>query len=109
MKVSNRKKLEAAGWKVGSAREFLGLSDEEAAFVELKLTLSASLKKCRTSRGLSQSELAKRLRSSQSRVAKMEASDPAVSLDLLIRALLAAGAKKKDIARAIAKSETLAA
>lgn len=109
MKASNRKKLEAAGWKVGSAREFLGLSDEEAAFVELKLTLSASLKKCRTSRGLSQSELAKRLRSSQSRVAKMEASDPAVSLDLLIRALLAAGAKKKDIARAIAKSESLAA
>jgi len=68
MKVSKRKKLEAAGWKVGSAREFLGLSAEEAAFVELKLTLSASLKECRTSQGLSQSELAKRLRSSQSRV-----------------------------------------
>lgn len=109
MKASKRKKLEAAGWEVGSAREFLGLSDEEAAFVELKLTLSASLKKCRTSQGLSQSDLAKRLRSSQSRVAKMEASDPAVSLDLLIRALLAAGAKRKDIARAIAKSESLAA
>jgi len=109
MKVSKRKKLEAAGWKVGSAREFLGLSDEEAAFVELKLTLSASLKEYRTSQGLSQSELAKRLRSSQSRVAKMEASDPAVSVDLLIRALFAAGAKRKDIARAIAKSESLAA
>jgi Helix-turn-helix len=79
MKTNRRKKLEAAGWKVGTAREFLGLSDEEAAFVELKLTLSASLKKCRTSQGLSQHELAKRLRSSQSRVAKMEASDPAVS------------------------------
>jgi DNA-binding XRE family transcriptional regulator len=109
MTANKRKKLEAAGWKVGSANEFLGLSDEEAAFVELKLTLSASLKKCRTSQGLSQSELAKRLRSSQSRVAKMEASDPAVSLDLLIRARLAAGAKKKDIAKAIAKSESLAA
>jgi DNA-binding transcriptional regulator YiaG len=109
MKTSKRKRLEAAGWKVGSANEFLGLSDEEAAFVELKLTLSASLKKCRTSQGLSQSELAKRLRSSQSRVAKMEASDPAVSVDLLIRALFAAGAKRKDIAKAIAKSESLAA
>ena len=54
-------------------------------------------------------ELAKRLRSSQSRVAKMEASDPAVSIDLLIRALLAAGAKKKDIAKAIAQTESLAA
>src|SRR5204862_8187434 len=109
MKASRRKKLEAAGWKVGSTREFLGLSDEEAAFVELKLTLSNSLKKCRTNQGLSQTELAKRLRSSQSRVAKMEASDPAVSIDLLIRALLAAGAKRKDIAKAIAKSESLAA
>ncbi len=109
MKEQKRKKLRAAGWKVGSTREFLGLSDEEAAFVELKLTLSASLKKCRTTQGLSQSDLAKRLRSSQSRVAKMEASDPAVSVDLLIRALFAVGAKKKDIAQAIAKGESLAA
>ena len=109
MKAASRKKLESAGWKVGSVKEFLGLSDEEAAFVELKLTLSESLKKCRIDQGLSQSDLAKRLRSSQSRVAKMEASDPAVSIDLLIRALFVAGAKKKDIARAIAKSESLAA
>jgi len=109
MNARKRKRLQASGWKVGSAREFLGLSDEEAAFVELKLTLSESLKKCRTSQGLSQTELAKRLSSSQSRVAKMEASDPAVSIDLLIRALFAAGATKKDIAKAIAKSESLAA
>ena len=77
--------------------------------MELKLTLSASPKKCRTSQGLSQGELAKRLRSSQSRVAKMEASDPAVSVDLLIRTLFATGANRKDIARAIAKSESPAA
>jgi DNA-binding XRE family transcriptional regulator len=109
MKTSKRKQLEAAGWKVGSARDFLDLTPEETAFVELKLTLSASLKERRQRHGLSQSDLAKRLRSSQSRVAKMEASDPAVSLDLLVRALLAAGAKRKDIAKAIAKSESLAA
>ena len=109
MKTSKRKRLEAAGWKVGSTRDFLGLTPEEAAFVELKVTLSASLKERRQRNGLSQSDLARRLRSSQSRVAKMEASDPAVSLDLLVRALLAAGAKKKDIAKAIAKSESLAA
>jgi DNA-binding XRE family transcriptional regulator len=109
MKASKRRLLEAAGWKIGSANDFLGLTPEESAFVELKLTLSASLKERRQRHGLSQSDLAKRLRSSQSRVAKMEASDPAVSLDLLVRALLAAGAKKKDIAKAIAKSESLAA
>ncbi|HXD32127.1 MAG TPA: helix-turn-helix transcriptional regulator [Pyrinomonadaceae bacterium] len=108
-RAASRKQLEAAGWKFGSVREFLGLSEEEAAFVELKLTLSKSLKDCRVNQGLSQGELAKRLHSSQSRVAKMEASDPAVSIDLLIRALLAAGAKRKDIAKAIAKSESLAA
>ncbi len=106
---TRKKKLQRAGWKVGSAKEFLDLSAEEAAFVELKLTLSENLKKCRTRSGLSQSELAKRLSSSQSRVAKMEASDPTVSVDLLIRALFAAGAKKKDIAKAIANSESLAA
>jgi ParB-like chromosome segregation protein Spo0J len=109
MKTIKRKRLETAGWKVGSAKDFLGLTPEKAAFVELKLTLSASLKERRQQHGLSQSDLAKRLRSSQSRVAKMEASDPAVSLDLLVRALFAAGAKKKDIARAIAKSESIAA
>lgn len=109
MKTNKRKKLEAAGWKLGSAKDFLGLTPEETAFVELKLTLSASLKACRKSQGLSQGDLAKRLRSSQSRVAKMEASDPAVSLDLLIRALFAAGANKKDIAKAIAKSDSLVA
>ncbi|HMG76973.1 MAG TPA: helix-turn-helix transcriptional regulator [Pyrinomonadaceae bacterium] len=109
MKPAKRKRLEKAGWKVGSTKDFLGLTPEESAFVELKLTLSASLKERRQQHGLSQSDLAKRLRSSQSRVAKMEASDPAVSLDLLVRALLAAGAKKKDIAKAIAQSESLAA
>jgi DNA-binding transcriptional regulator YiaG len=109
MKANKKKKLRRAGWKVGSAKEFLGLSEEEAAFVELKLTLSENLKACRTRNGLSQSELARRLSSSQSRVAKMEASDPTVSVDLLIRALFAAGAKRKDIARAIARSESLAA
>jgi DNA-binding XRE family transcriptional regulator len=109
MKATKRKRLEAAGWKVGSAQELLGLSSEEAAFVEVKLSLSARLKEHRKRRGLSQHELAKRLGSSQSRVAKMETSDPAVSLDLLIRALLATGASKKDIAKAIARSESLAA
>ena len=109
MKADKRKKLEAAGWRVGSARDFLGLTPEETAFVEVKLALSASLKQCRMSKGLSQSDLAKRLRSSQSRIAKIEASDPTVSMDLLIKALLAAGAKKKDIAKAIATSESRAA
>ncbi|MGQ0814040.1 MAG: helix-turn-helix domain-containing protein [Gemmatimonadota bacterium] len=88
--------------------EFLGLSPEQIEFVELKLALSSELKDVRAEHGLSQIELAQRLGSSQSRVAKMEASDPSVSIDLLIRGLLAAGASKNDIASAITKPATKA-
>jgi len=101
MEAAKRKRLEAAGWSVGSATDFLKLSPEEAAFVELKLRLSESLKRRRQSNKLSQAALAKKLKSSQSRVAKMEAGDPSVSLDLLIRALLAIGATRNDLARVL--------
>src|SRR5574338_447998 len=102
MKSGKRSRLEAAGWKVGSAADFLGLDAEEAAFVELKVSLGQSLRQWRTRQKLTQGELAKRLQSSQSRVAKMEAADPTVSVDLLVRSLFRLGAKPKDIARAIA-------
>jgi len=101
MKQSKRKKLEAAGWAVGSAQEFLGLSDADAALIELKLTLSRSLRDRRQQRGVSQVELAKRLQSSQSRVTKMEAGDPSVSMDLLVSSLLVLGASEADLAKAI--------
>ena len=48
-----------------------------------------------------QAQFAKMLKSSQSRVAKMEKGDPTVSVDLLVKSLLALGADKKCIARAI--------
>ena len=102
MDKAKQKRLEAAGWAVGPAADFLGLSEEEAAIVELRLRLSDSVRRRRTRLGLSQSTVAKRLGSSQSRVAKMEAADPSVSLDLLLRALLALGATRREIARAIA-------
>jgi predicted transcriptional regulator len=101
MDKTREARLRQAGWKVGSTEEFLELSDEEAAFVELKLALSDELRERRSELGLSQTELAERLGSSQSRVAKMEASDPSVSIDLLIRGLLATGASKMEIAGAI--------
>jgi predicted XRE-type DNA-binding protein len=102
MKATKRRRLMAAGWKVGTVAEFLDLSPEEAAFVEFKLALSRSLRQWRTRQRLTQGELAKRLQSSQSRVAKMEAADPTVSVDLLLKSLFKLGAKPKDIARAIA-------
>lgn len=101
MQKAKRNRLEQAGWRVGSAAEFLDLATEEIALIEMRLALGASLKARRLKQGLSQQALASRLASSQSRVAKMEAGDPSVSLDLLIRALLATGAAPRDIARAI--------
>ena len=102
-------KLAAHGWRVGSAADFLALSAEEAAFVETKLALSESLRARRTAQNLSQAALAKRLKSSQSRVAKMEAADPTVSVDLLLRGLFALGATPRDIAKALRAGSSVAA
>lgn len=101
MQDSKRKKLEAAGWKVGSVDEFLGLTREESAYIEMKLALSHTLRQRRLHNKLSQIELAKMVHSSQSRIAKMEAGDPSVSIDLIMKSLLALGASPKDLAKAI--------
>jgi DNA-binding XRE family transcriptional regulator len=101
MRKAKKARLENKGWKVGTVKEFLGLSDEEAAYVEIRLRLAAALRKRRRRERLSQTGLASRIGSSQSRIAKMEAGDPSVSLDLLIRTLLALGASSRDLARAI--------
>jgi DNA-binding transcriptional regulator YiaG len=93
------KSLEVKGWKIGDPKDFLKLSDEEAAYVELKLLLSKNLRHTRKSKHLTQRQFASMTKSSQSRVAKMESGDPSVSLDLLIRSLLVLGASRKHLAR----------
>jgi predicted XRE-type DNA-binding protein len=103
MKATKRKRLEAAGWQVGDAAELLKLTPEKAALVEMKLNLARRLRELRTRRGLSQQAVARLLGSSQSRVAKMEAGDMTVSVDLLVRSLLTIGASRQDIAKAIAQ------
>ncbi|GMQ91675.1 MAG: hypothetical protein BMS9Abin11_0986 [Gammaproteobacteria bacterium] len=104
MKAAKRKKLESRGWKVGSAADFLGLSEEEAAYVEFKLKLGNRLRKIRSQKHLTQEELADRLNSSQSRVAKMENGDRSVSIDLLVKSLIELGVTNKDIAKVISNS-----
>lgn len=98
MNSAKKRRLESKGWKVGDTREFLNLSTEEAAYVELKLALSRNLQELRRQKKLTQEELARRLKSSQSRIAKMEAGDPSVSVDLLVRSLLALGGSRKRLA-----------
>jgi len=83
MREGKRKQLEGKGWKVGNVKELLGLSAEEEAYIELRLKLAGGLKARRRARGISQVGLAQAMKSSQSRVAKTEAGDPTVSLDLL--------------------------
>lgn len=95
------KRLESKGWKVGSADDFLSLTPEESAYIDLKLSLSRNLRELRTEQKVTQAELAKILHSSQSRIAKIENGDPTVSIDLIIKSLLALGASKKRLARAI--------
>ena len=103
MQQRRRKALEKKGWKTGSASEFLELSDEELAVIELKLALGSALKQRRQKKRLTQSAFAKVIASSQSRVAKMEAGDPSVSLDLLVKSMLSLGATRRDVANAIAR------
>ncbi len=102
MDKRTRKRLEAAGWKVGGASEFLGLTEEEAAIVELKVGLADAVKERRRRRSMTQEQLGRLLGSSQSRVAKMEAADKSVSIDLMVRSLLRMGASRRDIASCIA-------
>jgi ribosome-binding protein aMBF1 (putative translation factor) len=97
MESAKRARLEKAGWKVGTTKEFLGLTQQEAAYVELKFNLAKAFSEKRKSLGLSQVVVAKRIKSSQSRVAKMEAGDPSVSIDLLVRSLFALGETAKSL------------
>ena len=103
MQESKRKKLEAKGWRIGTPMDFLGMSNEEEAYVNLRLKLAEGLKARRQSRGITQVGLARTIKSSQSRVAKMEAGDPTVSLDLLVKSLFALGASNRELAAIIAR------
>src|SRR3954463_7230863 len=101
MKSNKKHRLEAAGWRIGDAKEFLGLTPEEAEFVEIKLALSRRLRRLREERNWTQAEFARRVGSSQSRVAKMQAGAPTVSIDLLVRSLRAAGADRRELGRIV--------
>ncbi len=101
MKPDKKRRLKKAGWTVGDAEDFLGLDEEERAYIETKLALAQALREQRLEQELTQSELAERLSSSQSRVAKMEAADSTVTMDLLIRSLFHLGVTQAEVARII--------
>ncbi len=95
------KKLQNSDWQIGQVDEFLQLTAQESALIDIRLALAQATKQARVAHDLSQAELAKRMKSSQSRIAKIETADPSVSIDLMVRALLASGAGKAGVARAL--------
>ncbi len=103
METEKQKRLEAAGWKVGSVSDFLGLTSEESTIVEMRLMLSRSLKERRKVL-MTQAELAAKISSSQPRIAMAENGDSSVSIELLIRAMLATGASPQEIGQIIASA-----
>ena len=105
MRESKKRRLERKGWRIAGTEEFLGLSDEESQYIELKLKLSQAFRNKRQQKGLTQVEAARVLRSSQSRVAKMETGHPSVSVDLLVRALFSMGTNSKELGRAVSARE----
>jgi len=103
MEIEKRQRLEAKGWKIGDASDFVDLTPEESVIVEMRLALSRSLKERRKIR-MTQSELAIRISSSQPRVAMAENGGSSVSIELLIRAMLATGASPQEIGHIIASA-----
>jgi hypothetical protein len=97
MDKTKRKALEAAGYRIGDAEDFLGLTEEERRLVDLRLSVSRTVRRLRLKQRLTQQQLADKLQSSQSRVAKMEVGADSVSLDLLFRGLFAVGGKLSDV------------
>ncbi|MEI6236795.1 MAG: helix-turn-helix transcriptional regulator [Planctomycetota bacterium] len=106
MNATKRKRLEKAGWKEVTVQELLGLTDEEVAFIDMRLSLADCVKNRRQKLGLTQQQVAKRIGSSQARVAKIESADPSVSLDLFFSTLLKLGATCSQIGRVIGKVST---
>jgi len=93
MESAKRKALQAAGWKIGDAADFLQISDAERQSLNARVELALAVRRQREGGNLSQRQLGARLKSSEPRVAKIECAAPAVSLDQLVRAFAAAGGK----------------
>jgi plasmid maintenance system antidote protein VapI len=102
MEKMKRERLLADGWKVSTAAEFLGLSPEEESLVEARIALTRRIRSVREEKGMTQVQVARLIGSSQSRVAKMEAADRTVSIDMMMRTLFRLGQTPLQVGRALA-------
>ena len=99
MEKNKRDKLKEKGYRIGSAADFLKLTPDEEAYIDIRLDISNMVKAQRAKKGWTQEQLARSIGSSQSRIAKLEAGDPGISMDLMIKALLRLGTSKKQIGK----------
>jgi phage-related protein/transcriptional regulator with XRE-family HTH domain len=90
-------KDQKAGYNVCDIDEFLGLSPEEVKLTDLKVDLARVIRGRREEAGLTQSQLAKKVGSSQPRIARIENGVEA-TLDLMLICHFALGGTLADLA-----------
>ena len=78
------------------------LARKKSTLVSLRMSLAEQVRSRRLRSYFSQTELARRRGSSQSRIAKLEAAESDVSIDLLFKALFATGANMRDVGKVVA-------
>jgi DNA-binding transcriptional regulator YiaG len=99
---NSRKKADVKDhWVEGSVQDFRQLSDADMEYIEMRLAASRYLKSIRQAQNMTQKMVAMKLHTSQSRLAKMEAGDSSVSLDLLFKSLFSLGVSRKKLVRAL--------
>ena len=101
MNTNKLKRLEAAGWKQTNIKEVLSLTDADVEYIETKLALTKNLRTLRHKKGVTQTELARQMHTSQARVARIEAGDPTVTIDQMLRAYFSLGATRRELAKAV--------
>jgi ribosome-binding protein aMBF1 (putative translation factor) len=107
MDKQKKRKLEKEGFRVGTAADFLELSPQEEAYIEIRLEMGKLIRHQRKKHGWTQAGLAQALGSSQSRVAKMETGEPGTSLDLMIKNLLQLGLSRHELGDVLAGKRNL--
>lgn len=102
MNENTRRALEAAGHHVTeSAAEAMGLPAWHDTHWEILEDLRRAVREKRMSAGVTQAELARRLGVKQPNIAALEGNDPRISMDAMVRAMLALGATRAELGRAI--------
>lgn len=98
MTEKKKKMLEANGYRVVDSADWLGLSNEEAQIVDMRVALAQELERVRKAKGVTQAELARRVGTKQSGVARMINNPDTSTMDNLIKGLIALGEPISKIA-----------